>query len=797
MKNRAIIIGAGPAGLVTANELAKQGWKVDIYEALDRVGGMCRTVQWNGYSLDIGPHVFHTPDKKLSEYWQDNFGDLLVEGEYWSQNVQGKNYDEYYDYPLSWESISSYPKNIKQNIIAEIKSTSVEGRSAASNYREYMDAIAGKTLRKMFFERYPEKIWGVSVNDMTADWAPKRVNIFDKKSPFFNGQWTAIGKNGAGAVYERIAKNIKKNGGNIFLNKKIKSLNISNGVIDALNVNNKNPDNNIKIEKSDVVISTLPIINLVGMLGIETTLTYRGVMIFYLDCLKKKILPKGISWSYYDAKEIYFSRVTEPEKMGLKMPSEERTLLTVEVPYTVNDDLDKNDVEKIKKDIVKQIERVGLLSEEDVVDIKVIKEKYVYPVQNKGYKNELAKLNKVIGGIRQLYSFGAGGEFNYADTQIIFEKSFDFASELMGSDSNAIRTIKDRSITSFSKVINTERISLGGENDPYIIAEAGMNHNGSLKIGKLLIDEAIKASCNAIKFQTFLPNSRVSSKIKSAHYAEEADGIEENLYQMFSRLAMPFDEQKKLFDYAKKSGIEVFSTPFDVKSVDFLEEMEVNLYKIASMDLVNLPLIEYVAKTKKPIILSTGMSDLGMIEDALEVIAKSGNKNVALLHCNSTYPAAEEDMNIEAINTLKRCFDVPVGLSDHSFGLTVSQIALSIGADIIERHFTLDSSLEGPDHILSSEPEEMAQLTNFSKRVKGILGDGKKIVRSSEFEAINLQRKSLYAGCSIKAGQIITSSMVEIKGPSGGVLPKYLDIVIGRKAKKSIEKDYPITWDDI
>jgi len=215
------------------------------------------------------------------------------------------------------------------------------------------------------------------------------------------------------------------------------------------------------------------------------------------------------------------------------------------------------------------------------------------------------------------------------------------------------------------------------------------------------------------------------------------------------------------------------------------------------MDLVNLPLIEYVAKTQKPIILSTGMSNLGTIEDALGVIAKAGNSNVALLHCNSTYPASEEDMNLDAINTLKKCFNIPVGLSDHTFGLLVSQVALSIGANIIERHFTLDRTSEGPDHILSSEPDEMTQLVDFSKRIRRIIGNGVKQIQSSEYETINLQRKALYARSDIKKGQVIEKSVLQVKGPAGGILPKYMNIVEGRIARRDIYADYPITWNDV
>tara|TARA_B100000795_G_scaffold67858_1_gene46849 strand:- start:9069 stop:11459 length:2391 start_codon:yes stop_codon:yes gene_type:complete len=790
---RAIIIGAGPTGLVTASELTKQGWNVEIYEALDKVGGLCRTFHWNGYNLDIGPHIFHTPNKKLAEYWKDNFGDLLIEGKYWAKNVQGKNFDKFYDYPLSWESISKYPKEIKANIINEINAISPDAKAKATNYEEYIEALAGKTLRKMFFERYPEKLWGISVKDMTADWAPKRVNIFDKKALFFEGQWTAVGINGAGHVYERIADEIKQSGGEINLENKITKIETSNGAITEICT----VDKKIQVENTDIVVSSLPIVSLIRMLGHSTKLKYRGVMIFYLDCRKKRILPKDVHWLYYDSKEVYFSRITEPKQMKVNMPSSKKTLLTIEVPFSVGDELDKKNKDEITKEVIEQVEKIGLINKSDVLDATMVKENFVYPLQYHGYSKELARVNGIFGDVKQLYTLGLGGEFNYVDTQIIFEKAFDFAKSLSDDDDVSIRGIKMRSVSKFNESFEINGINIGGGNLPYIIAEAGMNHNGSLKVGKALIDEALKTKCNAIKFQTFLPHSRISSKIKSANYAEKADGIEETLYDMFSRLSMPFSEQKELFSYAREHGMEIFSTPFDIESVDFLEEMNVGAYKISSMDLVNLPLIEYVAKTQKPIILSTGMSNLGTIEDALAVVAKAGNPNIALLHCNSTYPATEENMNLDAINTLKKCFNVPVGLSDHTFGLFVSQIALSIGANIIERHFTLDRTSEGPDHILSSEPSEMTQLVDFSKRIRRIIGDGVKQIKSSEYETINLQRKSLYAGCDIAKGEMILESMVGVKGPSGGVLPKYLDIVVGRKARRNIEKDYPITWDDI
>ena len=790
---KVIIIGAGPSALVTAKGLAEKGCNVEVFEALDRVGGLCRSFKWNEYIVDIGPHIFHTSDNKLKAFWKKSFGDLLEEGVYWSQNVQGDNFNEFYDYPLSWESISSYEKNLKTKIIEEITELDISVKSNAKTYKEYIDSIAGVTLRKMFFEKYPEKLWGMPVAEMTADWAPKRVNIYEKRTPFFNKQWTAVGKNGAGALYERIADEIKALKGTINLNSRISNIEVNGSQIISI----KCGERIVKVEKNDIVISTIPINSLLKMIGSTSNLKFRGVMIFYLDCLKNQVLPDGISWQYYDSKKVLFTRITEPKKMGINKSSDDKSLITIEVPYSAGDFLDQKENEILHKEIINQVVSTGLLKNNEIKDITMVKEPFVYPVQFSGYQKELAKIESIIGNYEQLYSIGAGARFNYTDTQVLYSKAFDLVESLTTDNHKSFQNIKNQSSTQFNKTISLNGRKIGENLPPFIIAEAGMNHNGDLNLGKKLIDAAITTGCDAIKFQTFLPNSRVSAQVKSVDFVEMADGIEETMHEMFSRLSMPFSEQKKLFDYAKSCGIEVFSTPFDFESVDFLESLGVSMYKIASMDLVNLPLIEYVAKTQKPIILSTGMSNLGMIEDSLNIIAKTGNLNVALLHCNSTYPAAAKDMNLAAINTLKRCFNLPVGLSDHTFGLLVSTIALSIGADIVERHFTMSRTSEGPDHILSSEPEEMKQLVEISKSINEIVGDGIKRVKTSEYDTINLQQKSLYALIDIKKGHVINKEMLTVKGPSGGLLPKYINIVNGRKALRDIDADFPITWEDI
>ena len=228
-----------------------------------------------------------------------------------------------------------------------------------------------------------------------------------------------------------------------------------------------------------------------------------------------------------------------------------------------------------------------------------------------------------------------------------------------------------------------------------------------------------------------------------------------------------------------------------------MEKLKVNFYKIASVDLVNIPLIEAVSKTGKPVILSTGMSTISNIEDAVEIFKKNGNKNLIILHCLSSYPANENEMNLKVIKTLKRNFGVPVGFSDHYPGIEISLMSIGVGANIIERHFTLDKKFEGPDHILSSEPEEMKKLVVLSKNSNNILGDGIKKIQPSEYVVINSQRKSIYAKKDINKGDKLTKDNLTIKGPGGGILPKYIDLILNKKAKNNIESDYPITWDAI
>jgi N-acetylneuraminate synthase len=401
-----------------------------------------------------------------------------------------------------------------------------------------------------------------------------------------------------------------------------------------------------------------------------------------------------------------------------------------------------------------------------------------------------------LEAISNLFMTGTVAEFGYFDMQILFCKSRDLV-ELITRSRSEIQDKKKTKITVLNKTIDFKNIKIGSNQPVFIIAEAGMNHNGSVKMAKQLIDEAKKSGCNVIKFQSFKAESRVSAKVKAAKYAEKVTELEENFYEMFKKYELSEKQHKEIFDYAKKVGMPIFSSAFDEEHADLLEKLGVDLFKIASMDLTNIPLISHIARKGKPIILSTGMGTLGEIEEALDAIRNEENPNVVLLHCISAYPCPPEQMNLKAINTLQENFKVPVGLSDHSIGNIIPISAVTRGAVCIEKHFTLDKTLEGPDHILSADPKDMRQLVKDIREVEKAQGTGEIQRANIEYNTAQLFKKSIFAKQDIKYGTVISKDMLTIKGPALGIKPKFINIVIGRKAKKNINADFPIYWEYI
>jgi N-acetylneuraminate synthase len=334
------------------------------------------------------------------------------------------------------------------------------------------------------------------------------------------------------------------------------------------------------------------------------------------------------------------------------------------------------------------------------------------------------------------------------------------------------------------------------KNECFIIAEAGVNHNGSLNIAKKLVDAAKEAGADAIKFQTFKAEELVVESAKMAEYQKKNIGKDESQLDMLKKLELSDDDFKNLKKYCDSKKIVFLSTPHTEAAVDLLNPL-VPLYKIGSADITNIPLLEAVARTKKIIILSTGMANMKEIHQAMNAIKVKGNKKIVLLHCTSNYPCPLNEVNLNAMLTLEREFGLPVGYSDHTSENMVSVMAATMGAEIIEKHLTLDKDMPGPDHKASANPEEFKKMVRMIRDVDIILGNGiKKPTKSEEAIKKNV-RKSIVAKTDILKGAVIKAEMLAIKRPGSGIEPKYLQKIIGRKAKKNIGANEMISWKNI
>ena len=331
----------------------------------------------------------------------------------------------------------------------------------------------------------------------------------------------------------------------------------------------------------------------------------------------------------------------------------------------------------------------------------------------------------------------------------------------------------------------------------FIIAEAGVNHNGDIELAKRLIDIAKDAGADSVKFQTFKAEDIVTQKAEKAEYQKETTDLEESQYEMLKKLELSEEEFRELADYAKKRGILFLSSPFDKESVDLLFELGAPAFKIGSGEITNFPLLKYISKKGKPVILSSGMSTLGEVEDALNVIKREGIDDIILLHCVSNYPATIEDVNLRAMDTLKQAFKIPIGFSDHTLGITISIAAASLGAVVIEKHFTVDKNLPGPDHLASIEPNELKEMVEAIRSVEKALGDGIKRPTKYEKEIKKVARKSIVAKVDIPEGTIVTEDMLSIKRPGIGISPSKLNEVLKKKALRDINKDKILNWSDI
>lgn len=336
---------------------------------------------------------------------------------------------------------------------------------------------------------------------------------------------------------------------------------------------------------------------------------------------------------------------------------------------------------------------------------------------------------------------------------------------------------------------------IGQRGSVFIIAEVGVNHNGKLVLAKKMIDEAKKAGADAVKFQTFKAEDLVTVRTPTAKYQKKNMGKNESQMTMLKRLELSNKDFKVLKQYCDKKNILFLSTPHTLESVGFLQSL-MPMFKIASGDLTNIPLLRKIAKLKKPMIVSTGMATMQEIKEAISAI-KSFHNKIILLHCTSNYPTPFGEVNLRAMETMKKTFKLPIGYSDHTQGVEIALAAASLGAEVIEKHFTLDRNLPGPDHVSSLEPKELQQMVDQIRNIEKSLGDGVKKPTKSEKKVKDIIRKSIVANRDIKKGEKITKEMLIIKRPGIGIEPKSLKKVIGKRVRISIKKDELISWEKI
>jgi len=331
----------------------------------------------------------------------------------------------------------------------------------------------------------------------------------------------------------------------------------------------------------------------------------------------------------------------------------------------------------------------------------------------------------------------------------------------------------------------------------FIIAEAGVNHNGDIQVAKRLVDVAAKAGADAVKFQTFKADRMVSATAPKAEYQLQTTDPAESQLEMLRRLELSPEAHRKLQTYCQEQGVLFMSTPFDEESADFLDELGVPVFKIGSGEITNRPFLEYIARKKKPVILSTGMSYLSEVDEAVRVIREAGCDQLILLHCVSNYPANPADANLRAMQTMAIAFQVPVGYSDHTPDIEVALAAVALGACVIEKHFTLDKNLPGPDHRASLEPPGLQALVTGIRTVELALGNGTKRPARSELDNRLIVRRSLAAAFDIPKGTVLRSDMLRALRPASGIAPALMEYVVGRRTRRTLMAGQLITWSDL
>ncbi|WP_320674138.1 N-acetylneuraminate synthase family protein [Prochlorococcus sp. MIT 1341] len=813
------IIGAGPAGISLAYYAQISGIKeITIYEMTDKIGGMARSWEHKGFILDTGPHIFHTSDKEIAKDWGSIGDDLLIPGNYTSCNIIKEYPNKLFDYPISFETLrNNLPKSILNQILEEYKSIKEKDKSrSSSSFKEFMEGKVGKTLSKLFFTDYPQKVWGIKTDKMLADWAPQRIELRESSGPFYTKPFVKVGKLGTGCFYHRIVEILRKSEDfKLKMNKKLSKVNYSEDKIRSL-VFNK--EEKIEISPGDIVVSTIPATTLARFIGQELDLEFRGVRSRYLFFKNNRILPKDFNWVYCSDKSLSFNRITEPTTFSKHLGPEGFAFLCVENTFASKGNIPSS--EESFDEILDWLSRqkdfnsTGYISEFSTENI----ERCVYPIQDTKFRANLAKYNSRVAYFENLHVIGTGGEFHYSDMQIIFRKSKGLINSLLKKITKEniysvplITSISKKSNSlvhlsptkqNESKDSNSEYITLSslhhisGSRVP-LIAEIGINHNGDISLAKAMMEAAKESGADFAKFQYYQKDARVEKNSLTEYLHETADGTEMSLNDIFERARLNENSCLDLIDHGKEINLPVFFTVFDIKSASYIRSIGQKIVKIASMDCNNLKLHKAINSLGfETVIISTGMSDIEEVKRSISRYSKQ--TEVMLMSCRSSYPARLEDIDLGEISYLREITDCCIGYSDHTEGILTSLLATAAGAAYIERHFTTNKHLPGPDNKMSIGPKETLELSKQLHLVSKSTSKKRKVIHPSEQITFAMQKKSLRFPHNLKVGDLIhTDDLIALAPPEGysdfhAILPR-----CALRIKKVVSKNQPVSIDDI
>ena len=786
-----VIIGAGISGLTLALEFLRAGRRVRIIEACDSVGGLAKSISYPEYSIDFGPHLYHSAHPEIIDYWKTLVGESLVSKDFYSGNYRN---GKIYDYPVNTETAEAqYSPQEYSTILEELSKIDDKDLSNADNYHDYVRSLAGEFLANQFFTKYPKKLWGIDTKELSARFAPRRIEIRDKRLPFHSGpgRFAGIIEGGCGLLAENMKDEILSLGGEIIFNTSIVEIKFD----DKKNISKLLISGGKAFDTDhSCVISTIPITSLCELLNYSTKLYFRQIMLVNIVIRGSDPFPDNYDWLYFDDEEVVFHRVGVQTRFSRQGIKDDLHILCCEIAFNRQD---APDVRELEKQCISSLSAMDLLDQESIVNIHSFDIGSVYPGYYVGHELELNRIFGKLGKHRNLYHTGSLADYAYSDLQVLTAKSIDLARELLtlSSDTRS-ELIKPNMVAKPSQdfCFGRGKISNDPSDKPYVIAEIGLCHNGSVELCKKLIDASKHNGFSSAKIQTY-QTGRISKKSRTSRYFEETLDQEESISDQIDKLIFSESELTEIFSYAESIDFDLFSTPFDVSSADILNKLNVPGFKISSMDLVNIPLIRHVARLGKPVILSTGMASVGEIEAAVDTVLSEGNKRLAVLHCVSSYPCPVEAANLTRINLIKDTFGVISGYSDHTVEDFTPAFAMTLGARVIEKHVTLSKGLDGPDHNFSLVPSEMKSMMELIKSVhKAMNGNG---FRSSDIElsAKSNLRRSVYANGDLSRGDVITYENIAIKSPGDGIPVKYLDLILGKRVIRNIEDDFPLSWE--